>query len=162
VTERFVSHASFTIERRYDATPSRVFAAWSRPESKRRWFACHDDWQVTEFELDFRIGGRERVRTGPVGGTVHALDGIYHDIVPDQRIIYSYDMHLDAAHISVSLATVELRPDDAGTLLLFTEQTAFLDRLYDDPAEREAGTRIGLDNLATALSGDRFMGPNRS
>ena len=49
-------------------------------------------------------------------------------------------MHLDDTRISVSLATVELKPARAGTRLIFTEQAAFLDG-YNDLAEREEGTR---------------------
>jgi uncharacterized protein YndB with AHSA1/START domain len=60
-------------------------------------------------------------------------------------------MHLDDARISVSLATVEFTPEGAGTRLVFTEQGAFLDG-YDDPAQRERGTRDLLDALDTALA----------
>jgi uncharacterized protein YndB with AHSA1/START domain len=70
--------------------------------------------------------------------------------VPDRRIVLTYDMHLDEARISVSLATVEFKPEGAGTRLVFTEQGAFLDG-YDDPAQREQGMRDLLDALATAL-----------
>jgi hypothetical protein len=59
-------------------------------------------------------------------------------------------MHLDETRISVSLATVELRPAGAGTRLTFTEQVVFLDG-YDNAAEREEGTRAGLDNLDAEL-----------
>ncbi len=50
-------------------------------------------------------------------GVVSDFDAVYHDIVPDARIVYSYTMHLNEAKISVSLATMELkadgpRPDD--------------------------------------------------
>lgn len=61
-----------------------------------------------------------------------------------------YDMHLDATRISVSLATVEFKPAGAGTRLIFTEQAVFLDG-FDDPAQREAGTRTLLDNLDAEL-----------
>ena len=70
--------------------------------------------------------------------------------MPDQRIVYSYDMHLDGARISVSLATVEFKPEGAGTRMIFTEQGVFLDG-YDDPAGRERGTRALLDNLDAEL-----------
>ena len=86
----------------------------------------------------------------PRGGPVHSFEGRYHDIVPDQRIVYAYDMHLDETKISVSLATVELKPAGAGTRLIFTEQAAFLDG-YNDLAGREEGTRVGLDNLDAEL-----------
>ena len=62
-------------------------------------------------------------------------------------------MHLDDKRISVSLATVELKPAGAGTRLIFTEQAVFLDG-YDNPAQREEGTRALLDNLDTSLLAD--------
>ncbi len=151
MTPRSVLHAAFTIERRYEATPARVFAAWATKEAKARWFACTGDWVTTRHEMDFRVGGRERLNTGPAGGTDHGFDAIYHDIVPGERIVYSYAMHLDDRRISVSLATVEFKAKGRGTTLVFTEQGAFLDG-YDDVAGREHGTRIGLDNLASALA----------
>lgn len=150
MTERSVVHATFTIERSYPAAPARVFRAWADPSAKRRWFACHDDWEPDAHELDFCVGGREHLRTGPAGGTAHVYNAVYHDIVANQRIVYSYDMQLDDRRISVSLATVEFRAHGSGTLLVFTEQGAFLDG-YDDVAGREEGTRIGLDNLDAEL-----------
>ena len=63
----------------------------------------------------------------------------YHDIVPEQRIVYAYDLVLDGRLVSVSLATIELHPEGSGTRLVFTEHGAFLDGL-DDPAAREHGT----------------------
>jgi uncharacterized protein YndB with AHSA1/START domain len=148
--ERSVVHATFTIERNYPVPPAQAFKAWADPSAKRRWFACHDDWEPGAHEMDFRVGGRERLRTGEPSGTAHIFDAVYHDIVPNQRIVYSYDMHLDDRRISVSLATVEFRASGSGTLLVFTEQGAFLDG-YDDVAGREEGTRIGLDNLDQEL-----------
>lgn len=118
--------------------------------STRR-LACHDDWVTSFHELDLRPGGRERLITGPAGGTAHAFDAVYWDVVPDQRIVFAYDMHLDDTRISVSLATVEFFPSGRGTRLVFTEQGAFLDG-YDDVAGREEGTRIGLENLARVLA----------
>jgi uncharacterized protein YndB with AHSA1/START domain len=145
MTERSTHHATF--ERRHDASPARVFAAWAEPTAKAGWFACHDDWISGGYELDFRVGGRERLSIGAKDGPVHAHDARYHDIVPEQRIVYSYDMHLDDRRISVSLATVELEPAGGGTRLTFTEQAVFLDG-YDDVADREHGTRELLDSLA--------------
>ena len=96
------------------------------------------------------MGGRERAGGGPPGGPVHTYDARYQDIVPDERIIMSYDMHLDDKRISVSLATVELKPAGGGTRLVFTEQGAFLDG-FDDPGQREKGTLDLLDALGAEL-----------
>ena len=145
-----VVHGTFTIERTYPVPPARVFQAWADPSAKLRWFACHDEWELGAHEMDFRVGGKEHLRTGPRGGTAHIFNALYHDIVPNQRIIYSYGMQLDEQRISVSLATVEFRTAGAGTKLVFTEQGSFLDG-YEDIAGREEGTRIGLDNLDKEL-----------
>jgi uncharacterized protein YndB with AHSA1/START domain len=100
--------------------------------------------------MDFRVGGRETSRGGPKGGPVHAFDALYYDIVPNERIVFAYDMHLDDLRISVSLATIELKTDGAGTRLIYTEQGAFLDG-FDDPAGREHGTGELLDQLGRVL-----------
>ncbi len=55
------SHASFVIERVFDAAPARVYAAFAEPAAKARQFgAPPDPWQPTLREHDFRVGGRER------------------------------------------------------------------------------------------------------
>jgi uncharacterized protein YndB with AHSA1/START domain len=71
MTERSVTHATFVVERTYDASPARVFAAWAEPAAKARWFAGPDEWGPGEHELDFRVGGWEISRGGPQGGPVH-------------------------------------------------------------------------------------------
>jgi uncharacterized protein YndB with AHSA1/START domain len=58
--DRSVTHATFVIERRYPTTPQRVFAAFSDPAKKRRWFAGDKEFQSEEFEMEVRVGGRER------------------------------------------------------------------------------------------------------
>jgi uncharacterized protein YndB with AHSA1/START domain len=150
MTERSVTHATFVIERTYDAAPARVFSAFADPAAKRRWFANPDAPGPVQHEIDFRVGGRETNRGGPPDGPIYSFDALYQDIVPNERIVTTYVMHLDDALISVSLSTVELKPDGAGTVLVYTEQGAFLDGL-DAPAEREHGTRELLDALGAEL-----------
>jgi uncharacterized protein YndB with AHSA1/START domain len=148
MNERSVIHDTFAIERDYDATPARVFAAWADPAAKARWFGS--PVKEGKFELDFQVGGTEiNSGTGP-DGNVFTFEAIYQDIVPDQRIVYSYDMHMDGTRISVSLATVEFKADGDGTRLIFTEQGAFLDG-HDIPAQREQGTGSLLDALGEEL-----------
>jgi uncharacterized protein YndB with AHSA1/START domain len=158
MTERSVTHATFAIERTYDASPARVFAAFADPEAKARWFAgSPSEWESARYELDFRVGGREHAAGGPPGGPIHDFEARYQDIVPDERIVLTYDMHLDDKRISVSLMTVEFKPEGKGTRLILTEQDAFLDG-YDDPAERERGTHDLLDALEEELR--RSGGPS--
>lgn len=150
MTGRSAVHGSFTLERVYDASPARVFRAWADPAIKARWFGGLEGWQMLERSIDFRVGGKERLSGRKGSGVVSTFDAVYHDIVPERRIIYCYDMRLDGRHISVSLATITLQPEGAGTRLTMTEQGVFLDD-YEDGGSREHGTRILLDRLGNAL-----------
>jgi uncharacterized protein YndB with AHSA1/START domain len=149
-SERSVTHDTFVIERDYDASPERAYAAWAEPEEKARWFPMSGD---DGYEFDFRVGGRESA-SGDVGGSSFTYEALYQDIVPNERIVYSYDMHMDGTRISVSLATVEFKSSSDGTRLVFTEQGAFLDGL-DTADQRRQGTGTLLDALAEALDGQR-------
>ncbi len=151
MTQRSVTHATFCIERTFDAAPPRVFAAFATLEAKSQWFTGAPGWISVDREFDFRIGGREVSKVGPPGGPLHIFEARYWDIVPDERVVFSYDMHIGEARISVSLTTIELKSAGAGTRLTFTEQGAFLDG-FDDPKQREDGTRQLLDALETSLT----------
>jgi uncharacterized protein YndB with AHSA1/START domain len=153
MSERSVTHATFVVERTYDASPGLVFAAWADPAAKARWFGNPDDG-VDEFELDFRVGGREFNRGTAPNGKGYTFEARYQDIVPDERIVYAYDMHIEEARISVSLSTVQLSPEDEGTRLTYTEQGAFLDGL-DTPEQRQQGTGGLLDALGEELRKER-------
>ena len=150
--KRSVTHHTFCIERVYDASQARVFAAVAQAGPKRRWFVGDDEgWTTHEYQLDFRVGGRELWRgAAPKGGPRISYDAHYQDIVPEERIVLAYDMHMNDERISVSLMTVELAAEGKGTKLKLTEQDAFLDG-HDLPAAREQGTRDLLEKLGATL-----------
>jgi uncharacterized protein YndB with AHSA1/START domain len=151
---RSVEHATFVVERTYEVTPERAFAAWADPEAKARWFVDSD----ANLELDFRVGGREHSRGTAPDGNSYSFEALYQDIVPAERIIYTYDMHLEDTRISVSLATVEFKPvGDNGTRLVFTEQGAFLDG-HESAARRAEGMGSLLNALYEAVQSDRNGG----
>lgn len=152
------THASFVIERRYDAAPSRVFAAWSDPEAKRQWFVEGEGWELQFYELNFREGGRETTRfrflKGPeVFGeeTMMGNETVFNEIVANERIIFTYSMDRNGKRFSVSLASVELSAAGAGTRMIFTEHAAFFEG-GDGPQMREAGWRELLDKLDQFLT----------
>jgi uncharacterized protein YndB with AHSA1/START domain len=149
--ERSAVHSTFTIERTFDRPPARVFAAWADPNLKSRWFGGGTDDAPMGLDMDFRVGGLETDRSEP-GAAASGYEARYHEIVPDERIVFTYDLSLDGSLVSVSLATVELRPADggAGTQLTYTEHGAFLDGL-DDPELRKNGTGGMLDELGRWL-----------
>jgi uncharacterized protein YndB with AHSA1/START domain len=153
MTKRFTTHATFAIERAYPQPPAKVFAAFADHKQKAKWFGGPDEWKKSDYTLDFRVGGKESISGGPAGGTVHAYNGTIWDIVEGERIVVSYEMHLDDRRISVSLGTTELKPAaDGGTTLLYTEQGVYLDG-YDDAGSREHGTRELFNQLGDFLKG---------
>jgi uncharacterized protein YndB with AHSA1/START domain len=162
MTDRSVLHGTFSHERRYPAPPARVFAAWADPSAKSRWFGAPGG----EHELDFRVGGREVNRARHGDGPLMVFESRYHDIVPDERIVYSSTLYAGGTLTTVSLTTVSLTAvcpadgepasDGEGTRLLLTEQATYLDG-HEDPAWREQGTADWLTALGTEFEagGDR-------
>jgi uncharacterized protein YndB with AHSA1/START domain len=148
MSDRSAVHATFVIERDYPASAAQVFAAWADLDAKNQWFG--PDGGGDAHTLEFREGGREHFEA-EVGGSVYHYDALYEDIVKDERIVYTYNMHRGAKRMSVSVSTVELVPAAAGTQLRYTEQGVFLDGT-DTPDAREHGTRELLDKLAGALA----------
>lgn len=150
-------HASFVLERRFKAPPSRVFHAWSDPDAKRRWSDCHAEVGTTHYSLDFRPGGHEIHHATLPDGRRQVVDKVFLEIVPDTRIIFAYAMEAAGRSLSASLVTVEFAPDGLGTHLRLTEQLAYLDGHYDLD-ERTQGTADGLDRLVLDLADD--LSPN--
>lgn len=142
-----VTHADFTIERRYPYAPAQTFSAFAEPELRRRWFANPGGWDDAEWSLDFRVGGRERNAGGG-----RAFDCTFHDIVAAERIVYAYDLWHDGHLVSVSLATIEFA-GESETRLRFTEQGVFFDGEIA-AAQREHGTGKLLDLLERFLAGE--------
>ena len=97
------------------ASPERVFQAFADQKKKDAWFGGGSDWTPVGRSFDFREGGKEHAAGRWKTGVVSKFDCIYLDIIPNQRIIYSYVMHLDDRKISVSQAAIELKPDNGGT-----------------------------------------------
>jgi len=157
MTDRCVIHDTFSIERAYPAEPSRVFAAFASAEAKDAWGDTGElepaEGEAGIEEFDFRPGGRERFGHR-FQGTTYRYDALYYDIVPDQRIVYSYEMYADDARISVSVATIEFAKSGDGTALTWTEQGAYLDGIDGPqaPALRKEGTTEMLDGLAGYLA----------
>lgn len=152
MSKHSVVHAVFHIERTYAAAPPRVFQAFADPAAKAVWFSGDPaKWRELERSMDFRVGGREIAKGKWTDGPVSTFDAVYHDIIPDARIIYTYNMFIDARKISVSLATLQISAvAGGGSRLQICEQGAYLDG-YEDGGSRERGTADLMDRLGDCL-----------
>lgn len=157
MTDR-LAHGMFTIERRYDASPARVFRAYADPAAFRRWFVEAPGATIHDWAHDFRVGGHGggRYHFGGEDSDVGFNDTQFLDIVDNRRIILSYVMGRELGderrRDSASLASIELIPDGPGTRLIYTEQGAYFGE--DGGAHiplREQGCAEMFDNLAREL-----------
>ncbi|MDE3172644.1 MAG: SRPBCC domain-containing protein [Gemmatimonadota bacterium] len=79
------------IIREFDAPRPLVWDAWTRPEHLARW------WGPRVFtnpvcELDVRPGGRFRIVMRAPDGTDYPMSGVYREVVPPERLVYTNDL----------------------------------------------------------------------
>lgn len=145
-----VDHRSFVIERELPGSSAHAFRFWSEHELKRRWNACHSDWQVIEDRFDFRVDGHESLIWRMPDGTKQTMLAHFLEVHPRQRIVYAYTMRTNDVPISSSLVTVEFEGRDGKTVMTFTEQAVFANPADGDM--RESGTGIGFSRLQAIMA----------
>ena len=105
-----VIHDTFTLERTYPVSAARVYRALTDPAAKARWFMAPEGWTTANSHLESRVGGTEHAESTDDAGVTHVYDAIYHELLEDQQVIFSYVMHLGEQRVSASLTTIELTP----------------------------------------------------
>jgi uncharacterized protein YndB with AHSA1/START domain len=148
VAAGLAARPSLTLKRRLDAPPAKVYAAWTDPEKIARWFG---PVQVVAgsvgADIDARIGGRYRIRFRMADGEHHEVAGVYREMVPNQRLTFSWAWHSTPER--ESQVTVSLKPDGDGTLLTLRHEQLF-DRAARDG--HESGWIGTLDKLENYLA----------
>jgi uncharacterized protein YndB with AHSA1/START domain len=131
---RLASRPSLTLKRRLNAAPEKVYAAWAAAEKLVQWFGpAKVKPGSVKAEMDVRVGGRYRISFEGDGGEYHEVGGVYREVVPNQRLVFSWAWHSTPER--ESLVTVQLKPDGAGTLLTFHHEQ-FADQTARDNHER--------------------------
>lgn len=145
-----LTHATFCVERLYDAAPARVFHAFTDKAARMRWFFKTDSWTLHAHSGgELGVGKTESSRFSPPGAEVIITnDSVYLDVAPDERLIFAYAMTLGGAPLSSSLSTVEFQAAGRGTRVVFTEQGVYLDGNVDGRIE---GTEQLLVTLGEEL-----------
>ena len=139
---------SLTLKRRLNAPPEKIYAAWTQPENLIRWFGPASVKQSSvSAEIDARTGGRYRISFDDERGEHFDVGGIYREVVPNARIVFSWAWHSTPER--ESLVTVTLKPDGAGTLL-----TLHHEQFFDESARdrHERGWTELLDKLERQIS----------
>jgi uncharacterized protein YndB with AHSA1/START domain len=117
-----------------------VYAAWTEPETMRKWF-CPRDLQLVSAEADVRVGGRFRAEMSN-GSETHTVLGMYREVVPGERLVFSHQwQEQDAVE---TLVTVEFADRDGGTLVSLTHE-GFRNR--ESRKGHEGGWASTFDNL---------------
>ena len=143
-----LSKPSVTLNRRYNAPPERVFAAWTQPAEIVRWFGASDaKADSIKAIADVRTGGRFSFSFIHGSGEHFEVSGIYKEVVPNEKLVFSWAWHSTPER--ESLVTVTLKPDGGGTLL-----TLHHEQLFDQAARdsHEQGWTGMLDNLERHLA----------
>jgi uncharacterized protein YndB with AHSA1/START domain len=142
-----VTKPSLTFKRRFNAPPAKVYAAWTDPEKIIHWFGRADATPGSmRAEIDPRIGGRFRVRFN-TDDEYYEVGGIYREVVPNQRLVFSWAWHSTPER--ESQVTVTLRPDGDGTLLTVHHEQLFDQASYEG---HERGWIGALDKLEKYLT----------
>ena len=107
----------FELQRRFRASPERVFRAWTRPAALREWW-CPSGWMAGEIEVDLRVGGGYRIAmTRTAGGAPVAVSGQFLEVEPPERLVYSWCWEGAFAEMPQTLVSLELSGSVDETLL---------------------------------------------
>lgn len=139
------SRPSLTLKRRINASPARVYAAWTDPGQVARWWGP-EGAVVLRAEIDLRVGGRFRKITRTLDGEEHEVSGVYRELVPEKKLVFTWAWRTTPQR--QSLVTVLLKEEHGGTLL-----TLIHEQFFDEAARdrHRFGWTGALDSLERLL-----------
>ena len=127
---RLAERPSLTLERCYPVAPEKVWRAWTDPQALARWFGPGGPQPVALAELDVRVGGRFRVRFGGADGNEHEVQGVYREVVPNRRLVFTWTWPRTTPERE-SVVSIELRAAGGGTEMIFTHAQHFDESVRD-------------------------------
>jgi uncharacterized protein YndB with AHSA1/START domain len=109
------------ISRLFDAPRALVFRVWTAPEHLARWWAPQG-FQLLETRMDVRPGGDWYRRMQSPEGSVHVKRGTYREVVPPERLVFSYADEEAGVLGPNTMVTVTFADEGAGTRLVLRQQ----------------------------------------
>ncbi|MDN3352917.1 SRPBCC domain-containing protein [Actinomadura sp. DC4] len=143
------------VVREFAAPPARVFRAWTDPALVARWLVPHGV-EMTVLEFDARSGGSYRYVHREDSGAEHRFRGVFHTVVPDERIIQTFEYEGWPDVVSVESVTYE----DLGGRTRVRRHTAFPSVAARDTAlasGMERGIVESMAKLESLLGGGSVL-----
>jgi uncharacterized protein YndB with AHSA1/START domain len=126
---------SLTLKRRLKATPAQVFSAWTDPQKIVHWFGPRDTVAGSvKADMDVRAGGRYTMRFTTDNGESHKVGGVYREVAPPNRLVFSWAWQSTPER--ESLVTVTVAPDGADGSILTLHHEQFFDDAARNGHER--------------------------
>ena len=138
------------MERRFGASPERVWRAFTDARELRKW------WGPTGFttpraSLDLRVGGAYALTMKAPSGKLHHLAGVFKAVEPGKRLVYTWSWQEGGYAGLPTLVTLEFRPDGKGTMLRLTHEAMTSAEMARD---HKGGWSSCLDRLAKLCRGE--------
>ena len=130
-----------TLKRPFNATPEKIFSAWTDPEKIAQWWGP-GEINTIHAEADPRVGGQFNVIMRSVSGDEHNVSGAYHEVIPNEKLVFTWAWRSTPER--ESLVTVIFKPDGAGTALTLTHEQFFDEEARD---AHKSGWSGSLDKL---------------
>jgi uncharacterized protein YndB with AHSA1/START domain len=142
---------TIVMTRVFDAPRRLVFETHTSPEHVRHWWGRRGS-TLPVCEMDFRPGGAWRFVERHPDGQEYAFRGEYREIVPPERIVWTFEFEGMPGHVSVETLTLIER--DGRTTL---RSRSLFDTLEDRDGMLQSGMEAGaaetMDRLAEYLGG---------
>jgi uncharacterized protein YndB with AHSA1/START domain len=117
---------SLTLKRRLNASPEKVYAAWTEPTHLTQWFGP-EGGVVERADLNVRPGGRYTIVFHTKDGEQHHVSGVYKEVVPNEKLAFTWAWRSTPER--ESFVTVLIKPEGSGCIL-----TLIHERFYDEAA----------------------------
>jgi len=136
---------SLALVRKFDAAPGKVWRALTEPELLKQWMRPNDSTKMSTAEIDLRVGGRYRIVMRPADGEEHDVRGVYREIVPNRKLVYTWAWKSTSER--ESLVTIELRAAGGGTELTLKHEQFVDEEARDKHQHGWNGCLAGLERF---------------
>jgi uncharacterized protein YndB with AHSA1/START domain len=122
---------ALSLQRSYPVAPEKVWRAWTDPQALSRWWGPGPDAKVSAAAVDLRVGGRFRLVFGGPQGTDHEVTGVYREVVPNQKLVFTWVWPRTTPERE-SVVTIVFRAAGGGTELQFRHEQLFDETVRDN------------------------------